>query len=134
MRVMLNVADISRLHPMLCHYPELIPYMSIAHWRAPWLSCLSSRRFQQRISGQRQTRRKRELNWWIEQVFLKCMDNAMFHCMIRSCLSVIHFSFTAPQAAEAESLRTANESITRVTPLIIMLTPTNVPIAHAELE
>jgi hypothetical protein len=32
------------------------------------------------------------------------------------------------------TLRTANDSITRVTPLMIMLTPTSVPIAHAELD
>jgi hypothetical protein len=30
--------------------------------------------------------------------------------------------------------RTANDSITRVTPLMIMLTPTKVPIAQAELD
>jgi hypothetical protein len=32
------------------------------------------------------------------------------------------------------SLRTANDSITRVTPLMIMLTPTRMPIAQAELD
>jgi hypothetical protein len=37
-------------------------------------------------------------------------------------------------AVAAESLRVAIENITRVMPLIIMLTPTSVPIAHAELE
>ncbi len=34
----------------------------------------------------------------------------------------------------ATALRTANDSITRVTPLIIMLTPTKVPIAQTELD
>lgn len=37
-------------------------------------------------------------------------------------------------AAAAVALRTASESITRVTPLIIMLTPTKVPIAQTELD
>jgi len=36
-------------------------------------------------------------------------------------------------AAAAATLRTAKESITLETPLMIMLTPTSVPIAHAEL-
>src|SRR5215471_20947519 len=79
MRITLDVADISRLHPMLCHYPELISYMSIAHWGPPWLSCLSSCRFEQRISRQRHTRDKRELNWRVQKIFLKCVDNPVFH-------------------------------------------------------
>jgi len=29
MRVTLNVADVSRLHPVLCHYPELVSDVSI---------------------------------------------------------------------------------------------------------
>ncbi len=37
MRITLNVADVSRLHPMLCYQPELVSDTSIAHWRAPWL-------------------------------------------------------------------------------------------------
>lgn len=36
--------------------------------------------------------------------------------------------------ASAGTLRTANDSITRLTPLMIMLTPTKTPIAHAELD
>lgn len=36
--------------------------------------------------------------------------------------------------AVAAILRTAKENITRVTPLIIILTPTKVPIAQTELE
>jgi hypothetical protein len=36
-RITLNVADLSRLHPMLCYQPELVSDTSIAHWRAPWL-------------------------------------------------------------------------------------------------
>ena len=37
-------------------------------------------------------------------------------------------------AKSAAALRTANDSISRVTPLMIRLTPTNVPIAQLELE
>jgi len=37
-------------------------------------------------------------------------------------------------ATAAAVLRTANDSITRATPLMIMLTPTKVPIAQTELD
>jgi hypothetical protein len=37
-------------------------------------------------------------------------------------------------AIAAAALRTANDSITRVTPLMIILTPTKVPMAQAELD
>lgn len=47
-------------------------------------------------------------------------------------LSFERFSCGEGHAGAAASLRTANENITRVTPLIIMLTPTNVPIAQTK--
>lgn len=37
-------------------------------------------------------------------------------------------------ARSAAALRTANDSISRVMPLMIRLTPTNVPIAQLELD
>ena len=70
MRITLKVSDVSRLHPMLYHEPELISDSSVAHWRAPWLSRLPSFGFEQRVSGQRQTNRKGELDWRGEQLFL----------------------------------------------------------------
>src|SRR5215472_9307282 len=79
MWITLNVADISCLQAMLCHYPELVSDPSDTHWRAPWLSSLPSSRFQQRISGQRQTNRKRELDWRVQQELLKRVDNSMLH-------------------------------------------------------
>src|SRR5215469_7376315 len=99
MRIMLDVADISRFHPMLCHYPELISYMSITHWRPPWLSRLSSCRFEQRISRQRQTRYKRELNWRIQKIFLKSVDNPMFHFAIDR----INFGLLFPTSVTSSS-------------------------------
>ena len=85
------------------------------------------------ISGQRQTRRKRNLDWRVEQIFLKGVDNPMFHFVIdrTNLRSLVP---NERHAAAAATLRTANENITRVTPLIIMLTPTSVPIAQTELE
>src|ERR1700687_5278008 len=82
MRITLDVADVSRFHPMLCHKPELVSHTSIAHWRASWLPRLPSLRFEQRISRQRQTHRQRELNWRVEQVFLKCANDAMLHFVL----------------------------------------------------
>src|SRR5215470_7673227 len=79
MRIMLNVAGVSRLHPMLCHQPELAPDTSIAHWRAAWFPRFPSSRFKQRISAQWQTNRQRELNWRVQHVFLECVDNPMLH-------------------------------------------------------
>jgi hypothetical protein len=76
---MLDVSDISSLHAMLCHYPELISYMSIADWRAPWLPRLSSSRFEQRISWQRQPDCKREPDRRIEDVLLKRVNDLMLH-------------------------------------------------------
>ena len=44
-------------------------------------------------------------------------------------------AYAEPDCANAvAALRTANEIITRVMPLMIMLIPTRVPIAHAELD
>jgi len=51
--------------------------------------------------------------------------------------AIANSSYSIPDVSHdptAATLRTANENITRVKPLIIMLTPTNVPIAHIELE
>jgi hypothetical protein len=47
---------------------------------------------------------------------------------------LVSFVCDQSHAAAAATLRTANENIARVTPLIIMLTPTSVPIAQTELE
>ena len=41
-RIALDVADVSRVHAMLCHWPKLISETSIAYWRAPWLPRLPS--------------------------------------------------------------------------------------------
>jgi hypothetical protein len=78
----LNVADVSRLHPMLCHQPELVSYAPIAHWCAAWLPRLASLSFEQRISRQRQTHRKRELNWRVQKIFLKRVNDLMLHFVI----------------------------------------------------
>jgi hypothetical protein len=76
---MLDVADISCLHAMLSNQPELVSDVSIAHRRPPWLARLPSFCFEQRISGQRQTHRKRELDWRVQHVFLKRVGDSMLH-------------------------------------------------------
>src|SRR5581483_2339419 len=84
MRITLNVADVSRLHPMLCHHPELVPDESIADGRASWLPRLPSFCFEQRVSGQGQTRRKRNLDWRVKKIFLKRVNNPMLHFFVRN--------------------------------------------------
>jgi hypothetical protein len=92
MRVMFNVADVSRLHTMLCHNPEFPSDMPIPYWSAPWLPSLSSFRFEQRISGQRQTQRKRQLDWRVQKIFLKSVND-----------SVLHFVMTLPLLGQLSS-------------------------------
>jgi hypothetical protein len=43
-------------------------------------------------------------------------------------------TYAAIAVGDEVAFRTASDSITRVTPLMIMLTPTRTPIAHAELD
>jgi len=81
-RIMLNVADVSRLHAMLCHYPELVSDAPISDWRASWLTRPPPGGFQQRIPRQRQTHRKGELDRRVQQVFLKRVNDLMFHFVV----------------------------------------------------
>jgi len=74
-----NVTDVSRLHAMLCDEPELVSDTPIAHWRAAWLSSLSSFRFEQCVSGQRQTHRKREFDGRVQKVLLKRVYDPVLH-------------------------------------------------------
>jgi hypothetical protein len=59
--------------------PELVSDAPIADWRAPWLPRFPPSRFEQRISGQGQSNRERELDRRVQHVFLKRVDNAVFH-------------------------------------------------------
>src|SRR5208283_4062644 len=77
-RITFNVADVSRLHAML-YKPELVSDTSIPYRSAPWLARLPSFRFEQLISGQGQPHHKRELDRRVQHVFLKRVDNVVFH-------------------------------------------------------
>src|SRR5690349_14140075 len=79
MRITFNIADVSRLHAMLCYQPEHVSDSPIAHRCPPWLSRLPSFRFEQRISGQRETYRKRELDRRVQQKLLNRVYDSMFH-------------------------------------------------------
>jgi hypothetical protein len=83
---------------MLCHQPEPVSDTSIAHWRASWLPRLPSFRFEQRISGQRQTHRKGELDWRVEEIFLERVNDLMFHFVFRPNLAIMSMR-TNPNAA-----------------------------------
>ena len=67
---------------MLCYEPELVLDTSIAHWRASWFSRFPSLCFEQRISGQRQTYYKPDLDWRVQKVFLKRVNDAVFHFVV----------------------------------------------------
>ncbi len=73
---------------MLRYEPELVSDMSITHWRAAGLSRLPSFRFQQRVSRQRETHRKRELDWRVEKILLKCVNDLMLHFGLRPALTI----------------------------------------------
>ena len=45
-RIALDVADVSRLRPVLCDQPELVPDAPIANWRASWLPGIPPFRFE----------------------------------------------------------------------------------------
>jgi integrase len=64
---------------MLCYQPEHVSDTSIPYRSAPWLPRLPSFCFEQRISGQWETYRKRQLDWWVQQVFLKRVNDLMLH-------------------------------------------------------
>lgn len=87
-RIMPNVANISRLAPVLCYQPELVSKTSIPHWRAPWPPRLPSCRFKQGISGQWQTNRQGQLDWRVQKIFLKRVNDLMLHFVIGSQLAL----------------------------------------------
>jgi hypothetical protein len=77
---------------MLRTYPAFMPCSATSqnsfpirpspNWRAAWVSRLPSSRFEQRISGQRKTNRKRELDRRVEEIFLKRVNDLMLHFVI----------------------------------------------------
>jgi hypothetical protein len=52
----------------------------------------------------------------------------------RFLTSTLYAALAMVPVPDAVTLRTASESITRETPLIIILTPTRMPIAQTELD
>src|SRR5215469_7033425 len=74
-----NVADVSGLHTVFRHQPELLADPAVAHWRAAWLSGLTTYRLEKRVAGNRQTNGEYELNWLVEQIFLQGVNNPIFH-------------------------------------------------------
>jgi hypothetical protein len=81
-RIAHYVPNVAGFLSMLCHDPELLTNESIAHRGTARLSSLATRRFQERIPRRDQADRKQRLDGRIEQVFLKKVHNAMFHCLV----------------------------------------------------
>jgi hypothetical protein len=97
--VMCNVEDISRFRAVLGHDPELSADSTIAHWRAAWLSGLAASRLQQGIPRPHQAVSKQHLHRWVEQVFLKGVNNSAFHfssSALYSPVSYISPAISAP--------------------------------------
>src|SRR5207253_11025929 len=81
-RVTHQVADVSCLHAMLRHDPELIADAPIAHWSTARLARLATQSFEKRISRRSETDSKQKFDRQIEKVFLQQMNNPMFHLLV----------------------------------------------------
>src|ERR1700687_628719 len=74
-----NIADISRLHAVLRHKPELIADPTVANWNPARLPALTSDGFEERIPWRRHADSEEQLNRRVEHVFLQRVNNLMFH-------------------------------------------------------
>jgi hypothetical protein len=81
-RITYHIAHISSFLAVLCHDPKLPAHESVAHGGTARLSGLAAGRFQESISWRDYTDRKQKLDGRVEQVFLKKVDDAMFHCPV----------------------------------------------------
>ena len=82
-RIASDVADVACVQAMFRHYPELVADAPVAYRRAARLSALATDGLEQRIPGWYKARREEELDWRVEQVFLKRVDDPMFHVPTR---------------------------------------------------
>ena len=65
--VLFNIADVSCLHAVLCHDPELSADECVTHRSAARLPGLATDRFKQRIPGRHNTEGKEKLNRRVER-------------------------------------------------------------------
>ena len=77
-----NIANVPSFLAVLCHDPKLPAHESVAHGGTARLSGLAAGRFQESISWRDEAERKQKLDGRVEQVFLKKVDDAMFHCLV----------------------------------------------------
>ena len=81
-RITYNIANVASVLAMLCHDPELPAPKSITHRSSAQLSSLATSCFQEHLSRRGQADRQQKLDGRVEQIFLKKVDNAMFHCLV----------------------------------------------------
>jgi hypothetical protein len=81
-RITHNIANVPSFLAVLRHDPKLPAHESVAHGGTARPSGLAAGRFQETISRRDQADRKQKLDGRVEQVFLKKVDNAMFHCLV----------------------------------------------------
>jgi len=77
-----NIANVPSFLAVLCHYPKLPAHESVAHGGTARLSGLAAGRFQESISWRDEAERKQKLDGRVEEVFLKEVNDAMFHCLV----------------------------------------------------
>ena len=99
-----NIANVPSFLAVLCHYPKLAAHESVAHGGTARLSGLAAGRFQESISWRDEAERKQKLDGRVEQVFLKEVDDAMFHCLVLVNENYI-FTLGARGAPEVKALR-----------------------------
>jgi hypothetical protein len=80
-RVIHNIANVASSLAVLCHDPKLSPHESVSYGSTARLAGLAAGCFQERIPRRNQANGKQKLNRWVEQVFLKKVDNGVFHCV-----------------------------------------------------
>ena len=84
MRIIHNVANVGGFVAVLGDDPELPPYESVANGDTARLPGLAADGFEDRSSWNGHADSKQKLDGWIEQVFLKHVDDAVLHRIVFS--------------------------------------------------
>src|SRR5437867_799595 len=87
---------------MLRYDPKLPADASVAHRSAAPLSALAPNRLKQRIATRCKAQRKEQPDRRVEQIFLQCVDDPMFH--LRSTNTLMAISATSSPESPASPL------------------------------
>jgi hypothetical protein len=81
---MRNIENVSGFHAMFCHDPELIAHAGFADRGTALLCSLATRGFQESVPRHRHANSKQKPDWRVKQVFLKQVNNPVFHVAPRN--------------------------------------------------